>query len=298
MTSKSQVETIVESMAAIHIRTNLDMSVKNPSYDELLGHLVKAGLDFINSAPGKLDAKIKHIDKLFKTLRFKDSKYVMSHGSICFDIFGGQEHKPDVLSTGRPEPDAPQREFDAAVGYAKFIESVVYQHATVNSIGVGSSCVHNAMCRSAQTILEHNVVDVKSIQPFKLCCEVLSVYVWNGIQYVPYVQDNERKDFTSLSDIDATLPPPRSDIKINVASQRTHSVKVPAAAAVAKLQGNEHYHFQRNDVQYIITRGYGESPAGNPLHGSWICHEIFTGKYIDHDQYRSDLFERLNLKVG
>lgn len=287
MTGKSQVETIVESMAAIHIRTNLDMSVKNPSYDELLGHLVKAGLGFINSAPGKLDAKIKHIDKLFKTLRFKDSKYVMSHGSICFDIFGGQE----------PRTDVSQGEFDVAVGYATFIESVVYQHSTVNSIGIGSRCAHDAMCRSAQAILERDILDVRTIQPFKLCCEVLAAYVWDGIQYVPYAPIDGAKEFTTLTDMDTTQVPPRSDIKIDVAS-RLRGVMLPAAAVVATLQGNEHYLFQRDDVQYVITRGYGVTPTGRPLQGSWICHEIFTGKYIDHDQYRSDLFERLNLKVG
>lgn len=289
MTGKSQVETIVESMAAIHIRTNLNMSVKNPSYDELLGHLVKAGLGFINSAPGKLDAKIKHIDKLFKTLRFKDSKYVMSHGSICFDIFGGPE----------PRSDVSRSEFDVAVGYATFIESVVYQHSTVNSIGIGSNCAHAAMCRSAQTILENAILDVRNIQPFKLCCEVLAAYVWDGIQYVPYAPVDGAKEFTTLADMDTMQVPPRSDIKIDVASRlRGTCVKVPAAAVVATLQGNDLHHFQRDDVQYVITRGYGESPNGNPLQGSWICHEIFTGKYIDHDQYRSDLFERLNLKVG
>lgn len=285
----TQVKTIVESMAAHHICVTLGMSVKDPNHDALLGHLVKAGLGFINSAPGKLDAKIKHIDKLFKTLRFKDSKYVMSHGSICFDIFGGQEPKPDVSYTGRPEP----------TGYGTFIESVVYQHATVNSIGVGSRCAHDAMCRSAQTILENTVSDVQTTQPFKLCCEVLSAYVWNGIQYVPYVTSGDVKAFTTLADMDTGPLPARSDVKIDVASRlRGTCVKVPAAAVVATLQGNDLHHFQRDDVQYVITRGYGESPNGNPLQGSWICHEIFTGKYIDHDQYRSDLFERLNLKVG
>lgn len=288
MTIKSQTETMVESLAARHICVSLGMSVKEPSYDELYSHLVKAGLSFINSTPGKLDKKIKHIDTLFKTLRVKDSKYVMCHGSTCFDVFGGPQ----------PRIDVSQNEFDVAVGYVTFIESVVHQHATVNGIGIGSQCAHDAMCRSARMILEAHVSDIKSAQQYLMACNVLAAYTWNGIQYVLRVPPAVHKAFTTLTDMDTAQVPARSDIKIDVTNQRGHGVQLPETAVVVTLEGNEHYHFTRNDTQYVITRGYGKSPNLNPLQGAWICHEIFTGKYIDHDQYRSDLFQRLNLKIG
>ena len=50
--------------------------------------------------------------------------------------------------------------------------------------------------------------------------------------------------------------------------------------------------FYRNDEQYYVNREYGVSPQGNPLHGAWVIRNFLTGAYIDHDRYRSDLFER------
>lgn len=279
---------MVESLASHHICVSLGMSVKEPSYDALYSHLVKAGLSFINSTPGKLDKKIKHIDALFKTLRVKDSKYVMYHGSTCFDVFGDQQPKIDVSFTGQVEP----------ISYDTFIESVVYNHAITNGIAIVSNCAHDAMCRAAKMILEVHIPDIKSAQQYIMACKVLEDYTWNGVLYVLRVPPAIHKAFTTLADMDTAPIPKRSDIKIDVTNQRGHGVQLPETAAVVTLQGNDHYLFTRNDTQYVITRGYGMSPNLNPLQGAWICHEIFTGRYIDHDQYRSDLFQRLNLKVG
>lgn len=57
----------------------------------------------------------------------------------------------------------------------------------------------------------------------------------------------------------------------------------------------EGYHFEREDDFHVITREYGLSPTGNPLQGAWVCRNYHTGAYIDHDRYRNDLFERLNV---
>lgn len=67
--------------------------------------------------------------------------------------------------------------------------------------------------------------------------------------------------------------------------------------AVISSNGHQEFYFIRDDVHYIIARAYGTSPTGNPFFGAWVCNEHHTGKYIDHDKYRADLFERLNLKV-
>lgn len=57
----------------------------------------------------------------------------------------------------------------------------------------------------------------------------------------------------------------------------------------------EGYHFEREDDFHVITREYGVSPQGNALQGAWVCRNYHTGEYIDHDRYRVDLFERLNV---
>ncbi len=44
-----------------------------------------------------------------------------------------------------------------------------------------------------------------------------------------------------------------------------------------------------------VTREYGLTPAGNPLGGRWVYRDG-TGRLIDFDQYRHDLFERNNLR--
>lgn len=70
--------------------------------------------------------------------------------------------------------------------------------------------------------------------------------------------------------------------------------KVTPVSSVGDLE----FYFIRDDVHYVIARAYGTSPTGNPYFGAWVCFEHYTGKYIDHDKYRTDLFERLNLKVS
>lgn len=50
------------------------------------------------------------------------------------------------------------------------------------------------------------------------------------------------------------------------------------------------------DDQLVISREWGISPANNPFYGAWVIRNMQTGEYIDHDRYRSDLFERNHLK--
>lgn len=45
-----------------------------------------------------------------------------------------------------------------------------------------------------------------------------------------------------------------------------------------------------------VAREYATlSPNGNLFNGHWVLRDA-TGKYLDHDQYRSDLAERQNIK--
>ncbi len=43
--------------------------------------------------------------------------------------------------------------------------------------------------------------------------------------------------------------------------------------------------------QYVVKREYGKSPNGNGFYGQWVLRHA-DGTYIDHDIYRTDLFER------
>ena len=45
----------------------------------------------------------------------------------------------------------------------------------------------------------------------------------------------------------------------------------------------------------IVKREYGLTPNGNPLSGRWVYRDA-TGKLIDFDRYRHDLFEHNNLR--
>lgn len=57
------------------------------------------------------------------------------------------------------------------------------------------------------------------------------------------------------------------------------------------------YQFERDDVFYVINREYGISPNGNPLQGAWVCRDYHTGNFIDHDRNRTNLAQRLNIKL-
>lgn len=48
--------------------------------------------------------------------------------------------------------------------------------------------------------------------------------------------------------------------------------------------------------EYIINRDWhGLTPQGNPMGGRWVLKDL-DGKYLDHDRYRNDLFERNSLR--
>jgi hypothetical protein len=66
---------------------------------------------------------------------------------------------------------------------------------------------------------------------------------------------------------------------------------------VKAFEVDDHYRYTRNDVQFVIAREYGQSPEGNPLMGSWVIRNFFTGDYIDHDRHRTDLAERHAIKL-
>jgi len=48
---------------------------------------------------------------------------------------------------------------------------------------------------------------------------------------------------------------------------------------------------------HVVAKEYGVSPVGNPFLGAWVFREMQTGKYIDHDHNRNDLFERNNIDI-
>lgn len=67
------------------------------------------------------------------------------------------------------------------------------------------------------------------------------------------------------------------------------------ALELMKTVGDHHY--VAADSSIVATREYGLSPTGNPLKGAWVLREINTGKYLDHDCNRNDLFERNKIKI-
>lgn len=64
---------------------------------------------------------------------------------------------------------------------------------------------------------------------------------------------------------------------------------------LSRAEGN-HYEFFNSGDRYMVAREWGVSPMGNPFVGSWVIRHAEYGTYIDHDKYRTDLFERNNLK--
>lgn len=56
------------------------------------------------------------------------------------------------------------------------------------------------------------------------------------------------------------------------------------------------FSYEVMDDLFMINREYGISEVGNPYQGAWVCRKFHTGEYVDHDRYRNDLFERLNVK--
>ena len=75
----------------------------------------------------------------------------------------------------------------------------------------------------------------------------------------------------------------RTSLGITPAELRTHD----------KLIG---FSYEVMDDLFMINREYGISEVGNPYQGAWVCRKFHTGEYVDHDRYRNDLFERLNVK--
>lgn len=57
------------------------------------------------------------------------------------------------------------------------------------------------------------------------------------------------------------------------------------------------YQFERDDVFYVVNREYGQSPNGNPFQGAWVCRDYHSGAYIDHDRNRTNLAQRLSIKL-
>ena len=51
--------------------------------------------------------------------------------------------------------------------------------------------------------------------------------------------------------------------------------------------------YETDDEIHVVKREHGLTPNGNPLNGKWVYRK--NGEFIDYDQYRNDLFERLNL---
>lgn len=43
-----------------------------------------------------------------------------------------------------------------------------------------------------------------------------------------------------------------------------------------------------------MRREYGVTPNGNPIRGRWVLRK--DGKFVDYDQYQTDLVERHNLE--
>jgi hypothetical protein len=62
-----------------------------------------------------------------------------------------------------------------------------------------------------------------------------------------------------------------------------------------KAEGDNYY--IAPDHTWVMAREYGLCPQGTPLKGRWVLREFHTGKYIDHDGNRHDLFERQQAKV-
>lgn len=59
----------------------------------------------------------------------------------------------------------------------------------------------------------------------------------------------------------------------------------------------------KEDVMYsdnagnIMQREWGKTPNGNDLNGKWVLRDILS-VMIDFDQYRHDLAERNDIKLG
>jgi hypothetical protein len=67
------------------------------------------------------------------------------------------------------------------------------------------------------------------------------------------------------------------------------------AIELMKTVGDHHY--IAADSSIVAAREYGLSTTGNPLKGAWVLRELNTGKYLDHDYNRHDLFERNKIKI-
>jgi hypothetical protein len=67
------------------------------------------------------------------------------------------------------------------------------------------------------------------------------------------------------------------------------------AIEMMKTIGDHHY--VATDSRTVIAREYGLSANGNPYRGAWVLREFNTGKYLDHDHNRNDLFERNKIKI-
>ena len=67
-----------------------------------------------------------------------------------------------------------------------------------------------------------------------------------------------------------------------------------------KRHGNEHY--ESEDGRYVIAREDGLTPFGNAMNMRWVFRDnefksFSTGRMIDFDKYRNDLFERNDIIV-
>lgn len=48
---------------------------------------------------------------------------------------------------------------------------------------------------------------------------------------------------------------------------------------------------------YVISRYYGLTPAGNPCRGNWAIHNKKTGEFIEWSKYQNDMIEYLDIMV-
>lgn len=67
--------------------------------------------------------------------------------------------------------------------------------------------------------------------------------------------------------------------------------------AIEMMQTVGDHHYFATDSLTVVAREYGLSPTGNPYRGAWVLRELNTGKYLDHDANRHDLFERQKIKI-
>ncbi|MNV60770.1 hypothetical protein D3C71_1532450 [compost metagenome] len=76
-----------------------------------------------------------------------------------------------------------------------------------------------------------------------------------------------------------------------------HNKEVGMSEVIEMMQTVGDHHYNATDGSKAIAREYGVSPNGNPYKGAWVLREFNTGKYLDHDYNRHDLFERNKIKI-